>query len=242
MTLGGPATRGWHPARGKDRMKILIAEDDDETAAYLQKGLTGEGHSVDRLSGGREALTQAMVQSYDLLILDRMMPGLDGLSLLKSLRAARLTVPVILLTAMGSVEDRVAGLRAGADDYMVKPFAFAELLARIDTIARRPALKAEVTELVAGELVLDLLKREARREGQPIELQPREFLLLKHFMERPGRVQTRTILLEAVWGLHFDPKTSVVETHISRLRAKIDKPFAKAYLTTLHGIGYVFQA
>jgi two-component system OmpR family response regulator len=223
-------------------MKILIAEDDDETAAYLQKGLTGEGHSVDRLSGGREALTQAMVQSYDLLILDRMMPGLDGLSLLKSLRAARLTVPVILLTAMGSVEDRVAGLRAGADDYMVKPFAFAELLARIDTIARRPALKAEVTELVAGELVLDLLKREARREGQPIELQPREFLLLKHFMERPGRVQTRTILLEAVWGLHFDPKTSVVETHISRLRAKIDKPFAKAYLTTLHGIGYVFQA
>lgn len=222
-------------------MKILIAEDDAETATYLQKGLTGEGHAVDRLSDGREALTQAMVQSYDLLILDRMMPGLDGLSLLKSLRAARLTVPVILLTAMGSVEDRVAGLRAGADDYMVKPFAFAELLARIDTIARRPALKAEVTELVAGDLHLDLLKREARREGQPIDLQPREFLLLKHFMERPGRVQTRTILLEAVWGLHFDPKTSVVETHISRLRAKIDKPFARAYLTTLHGVGYVFQ-
>lgn len=222
-------------------MKILLAEDDAETAAYLTKGLGGEGHGVDALTDGREALTQAMLQPYDLVILDRMMPGLDGLSVLKSLRAAQVTVPVILLTAMGSVEDRVAGLRAGADDYMVKPFALTELLARIDTIARRPALKAEVTELVAGDLRLDLLKREAMRDGQAIELQPREYLLLKHFMERPGRVQTRTLLLEAVWGLHFDPKTSVVETHISRLRAKIDKPFAKPYLTTLHGVGYVFQ-
>lgn len=222
-------------------MKILLAEDDAETAAYLQKGLSGEGHAVDALADGREALTQAMLQPYDLVILDRMMPGLDGLSVLKSLRAAQVTTPVILLTAMGSVEDRVAGLRAGADDYMVKPFALTELLARIDTIARRPALKAEVTELVAGDLRLNLLRREATREGQAIDLQPREFLLLKHFMERPGRVQTRTLLLEAVWGLHFDPKTSVVETHISRLRAKIDKPFAKPYLTTLHGVGYVFQ-
>lgn len=222
-------------------MKILLAEDDAETAAYLQKGLSGEGHAVDALADGREALTQAMLQPYDLVILDRMMPGLDGLSVLKSLRAAQVTTPVILLTAMGSVEDRVAGLRAGADDYMVKPFALTELLARIDTIARRPALKAEVTELVAGDLRLNLLRREATREGQAIDLQPREFLLLKHFMERPSRVQTRTLLLEAVWGLHFDPKTSVVETHISRLRAKIDKPFAKPYLTTLHGVGYVFQ-
>lgn len=222
-------------------MKILLAEDDAETAAYLTQGLGREGHGVDALADGREALTQAMVQVYDLVILDRMMPGLDGLSVLKALRAAQVATPVILLTAMGSVEDRVTGLRAGADDYMVKPFALSELLARIDTIARRPALKAEVTELVAGDLRLDLLKREATREGQVIDLQPREFLLLKHFMERTGRVQTRSILLEAVWGLHFDPKTSVVETHISRLRAKIDKPFAKPYLTTLHGVGYVFQ-
>ncbi|MCW1920876.1 response regulator transcription factor [Rhodobacter sp. KR11] len=222
-------------------MKILLAEDDAETAAWLARGLGGEGHAVDALPDGREALTQAMIGTYDLLILDRMMPGLDGLSVLKSLRAAQIATPVILLTAMGAVEDRVAGLRAGADDYMVKPFAMAELLARIDTIARRPALRAEVTELVAGDLRLDLMKREAWREGQAIDLQPREFLLLKHFMERPGRVQTRTILLEAVWGLHFDPKTSVVETHISRLRSKIDKPFAKPYLTTLHGVGYVFQ-
>jgi two-component system OmpR family response regulator len=222
-------------------MKILLAEDDKETGAYLQKGLSGEGHTVDLLSDGREALTQAMSQHYDLMILDRMMPGLDGLSLLKSVRAARIETPTILLTAMGSTDDKVEGLRAGADDYMVKPFAFVELLARIDVIARRPALKEEITELVVGDLRLDLLRRELVREGQVIELQPREFLLLKYFMERPGRVQTRTILLETVWGLHFDPKTSVVETHISRLRTKIDKPFEKQHLVTLHGVGYVLQ-
>ena len=222
-------------------MHILLAEDDVETAGYIRKGLNGEGHVVDHVTDGREALTQATMQPYDLLIFDRMMPGLDGLSLLKSLRAAKVRTPAILLTAMGSVEDRVEGLRAGADDYMVKPFAFVELLARIDTIARRPALREEVTELTVGDLRLDLLRRELTREGRTIELQPREFLLLKHFMERPGRVQTRTILLEAVWGLHFDPKTSVVETHISRLRNKIDKPFSKPYLVTLHGVGYVLQ-
>ncbi len=222
-------------------MKILLAEDDKETGSYLQKGLSGEGHTVDLLSDGREALTQAMSQPYDLMILDRMMPGLDGLSLLKSVRAARIETPTILLTAMGSTDDKVEGLRAGADDYMVKPFAFVELLARIDVIARRPALKEEITELVVGDLRLDLLRRELVREGQVIELQPREFLLLKYFMERPGRVQTRTILLETVWGLHFDPKTSVVETHISRLRTKIDKPFEKQHLVTLHGVGYVLQ-
>ena len=222
-------------------MKILFAEDDAEAASYVVRGLAGEGHVVDHLTDGREALTQAMAGSYDLLILDRLLPGLDGLSLLKSLRAARVDTPAILLTAMGSVDDRVAGLRGGADDYMVKPFAFVELLARIDTILRRPAMREEVLELTAGELRLDLLKREVSRAGERIELQPREFLLLKHFMERPGRVQTRTVLLESVWGLHFDPKTSVVETHISRLRNKIDKPYEKHYLLTLHGVGYVLQ-
>lgn len=221
-------------------MKILVAEDDTETGAYLRKALLGEGHSVDLISDGREALTQAISQGYDLFILDRMMPGLDGLALLKTLRAAHIATPAILLTAMGSVEDRVAGLRAGADDYMVKPFAFVELLARIDTIARRPTLRPEVTELVQGDIRLDLLAREAWRDGQRIDLQPREFMLLKYFMERPGRVQTKTLLLEAIWDIHFDPKSSVVETHISRLRGKIDKPFDKPYLTTLHGIGYVF--
>ena len=222
-------------------MRILLAEDDAETAAYVVRGLSGEGHVVDHLTDGREALSQAMSAGYDLLILDRMMPGLDGLSVLKSLRAARIDAPAILLTAMGAVDDKVAGLRSGADDYMVKPFAFVELLARIDTICRRPATRDEVVELVIGELRLDLLTREAARDGQRVDLQPREFLLLKHFMERPGRVQTRTVLLETVWGLQFDPKTSVVETHISRLRNKIDKPFDKHYLVTLHGVGYVLQ-
>jgi len=222
-------------------MKILLAEDDAEVASYVARGLSGEGHVVDHLTNGKEALSQAMSGDYELLILDRMMPGLDGLSVLKSLRAAKVDVPCILLTAMGAVEDRVAGLRSGADDYVVKPFAFVELLARIDTIGRRPATRDEVLELVVGELRLDLLTREVTRDGAKIELQPREFLLLKHFMERPGRVQTRTVLLESVWGLHFDPKTSVVETHISRLRNKIDKPWDKHYLVTLHGVGYVLQ-
>ena len=222
-------------------MKILLAEDDEDAATYVARGLSGEGHVVDHLADGRQALAQAMAGGYDLLILDRMLPGLDGLSILKSLRAARIDTPAILLTAMSAVEDRVAGLRGGADDYIVKPFAFVELLARIDTVCRRPATRDEVLELVTGPLRLDLLTREVTRDGVRIELQPREFLLLKHFMERPGRVQTRTVLLEAVWGLHFDPKTSVVETHISRLRNKIDKPFDKHYLVTLHGVGYVLQ-
>lgn len=222
-------------------MKILFAEDDAEAAAYVVRGLSGEGHVVDHLTDGHEAISQAMSGDYELLILDRMLPGLDGLSVLRSLRAARIATPAILLTAMGSVDDRVEGLRGGADDYMVKPFAFVELLARIDTIRRRPALRDEVFELVVGDLRLDLLKRQATRGGQRVDLQPREFLLLKHFMERPGRVQTRTVLLESVWGLNFDPRTSVVETHISRLRSKIDKPFDTQRLVTLHGVGYVLE-
>ncbi len=222
-------------------MKLLYAEDDAEAARYVIKSLVAEGHVVDHLTDGRDALSQAMTGGYDTIILDRMLPGLDGLSVLQALRAAKVVVPVILLTAMGSVDDRVTGLRAGADDYMVKPFAFVELLARIDTLRRRPALQTEVLELVAGDLILDIASRRARREGQVIDLQTREYMLLKHFMERQGRVQTRTVLLESVWGLHFDPKTSVVETHVSRLRNKIDRPFAKAYLTTLHGVGYVLQ-
>lgn len=222
-------------------MRILLAEDDQETGDWIRKGLAGEGHVVDHVLNGREALAQAMTGNYDLFIVDRMMPGLDGLSLVKSLRAARIEAPVIFLTALGSVNDKVDGLGAGADDYIVKPFAMAELSARIAAIARRPKERKEVTELTVGPLHLDLLTRTVTRDGQRIELQPREFLLLKHFMERPGRVQTRTMLLEAVWGLHFDPRTSVVETHISRLRSKVDKPFDKPLLQTLHGVGYVLQ-
>lgn len=222
-------------------MRTLLAEDDPELGTYVRRSLAEEGHDVDLFTSGSEALSAALAGSHDLLILDRMLPGRDGLAILKELRALGSTTPVILLTAMGSVEDRVEGLRAGADDYMVKPIAVVELLARIDNIFRRPVQSPAAMELVVGELRLDLLRRSALRAGQDIELQTREFLLLKHFMERPGQVQTRTMLLEAVWGLTFDPRTSVVETHVSRLRNKIDKPFDEPYLVTLHGVGYVFK-
>lgn len=222
-------------------MRTLLAEDDPELGSYVRRSLVAEGHDVALFTNGSEALSAALAGGYDLLILDRMLPGRDGLAILKDLRVMGSTTPVILLTAMGSVEDRVEGLRAGADDYMVKPIAVVELLARIDNIFRRPVQTPAAMELVVGELRLDLLRRSAVRAGQEIELQTREFLLLKHFMERPGQVQTRTVLLEAVWGLTFDPRTSVVETHVSRLRNKIDKPFGEAYLLTLHGVGYVFK-
>ena len=222
-------------------MRTLLAEDDAELGSYIKRSLSAEGHAVEVFATGGEALSAALGGEHDLLILDRMLPGRDGLSILKELRSRGSATPVILLTAMGSVEDRVEGLRAGADDYMVKPFAFVELLARIDNIFRRPVQPAAAMELVVGDLRLDMLHRRAQRAGQDIELQTREYLLLKHFMERPGLVQTRSVLLEAVWGLTFDPRTSVVETHVSRLRNKIDKPFDEPYLTTLHGVGYVFK-
>ena len=222
-------------------MKILVAEDDHETGSFIRKGLAEEGHLVDHVVSGREALVQVSNGDYDLLIIDRMMPELDGLSLVKSLRLAQVEVPIIFLTALGSVHDRVEGLKAGADDYIVKPFAMVELSARIATIARRPKLQKEVTELTVGPLHLDLMARTAVREGVRIELHPKEFLMLKLFMEHPGRIQTKTMLLDAVWGIHFDPQTSVVETHISRLRNKIDKPLDPPLLKTLYGVGYVLE-
>lgn len=224
-------------------MKILLAEDDPQTAAYIRDGLNAEGHSVDVVGDGQDALVRATIQPYDLLIADRMMPGLDGLSLVKALRAARFQAPVLMLTALDGVSDRVDGLQAGADDYLVKPFAFAELSARVAALARRPSVsEAPETELKVGDLRMDLLSRRVNRAGQEIDLQPREFRLLEHLMRRAGRVQTRTMLLEAVWDFHFDPQTSVVETHISRLRAKIDKPFETPLLHTLRGSGYVLKA
>ena len=222
-------------------MKTLIAEDDPEIGPYIQAALAAEGHMAELTTTGAQALAAGLAGHHELLILDRMLPELDGLSVLKALRAAKIMAPAILLTSMGSVEDRVDGLRAGADDYMVKPFAVVELLARIDTIFRRSAPRQDATEIVLGDIRLDLLNREVQRAGRSIELQTREFLLLKHFMERPGQVQTRVNLLESVWGLRFDPMTSVVETHVSRLRTKIDKPFERPCLVTLHGVGYVFQ-
>lgn len=224
-------------------MKILLAEDDRQTADYLRQGLLAEGYSVDHVPDGRDALVQATLQPYDLLVVDRMMPGLDGLSLVKALRSAQIKAPILILTAMGGVTDRVEGLQAGADDYLVKPFAFSELSARLAALARRPALAEGARDLLrVGDLTLDTVRRTVSRGGTEIDLQPREFRLLKHLMRAAGRVQTRTMLLEAVWDFHFDPGTSVVETHMSRLRAKIDRPFDKPLLHTVRGAGYMLKA
>ncbi len=219
-------------------MKLLLVEDDQTTADYILQGLREEGHVVDHLTNGRAALGQATTGDYEVLILDRMLPGLDGLSLLRALRAARVTVPVLFLTAMDGVDDRIEGLQAGADDYLVKPFAFGELSARVAALARRPQMQAEETVLTAGDLRMDLIRRRVTRAGQEIDLLPREFALLEHLLRRKGRVQTRTMLLEAVWDISFDPQTNVVETHISRLRAKVDKPFDRELIRTVRGAGY----
>lgn len=224
-------------------MKILLAEDDRQTADYLRQGLTAEGYSVDHVPDGRDALVQATLQPYDLMVIDRMMPGLDGLSLVKALRSAQIRAPILILTAMGGVTDRVEGLQAGADDYLVKPFAFSELSARLAALARRPAMAEGARDtLRVGDLTLDTQRRTVTRGDTEIDLQPREFRLLEHLMRAAGRVQTRTMLLEAVWDFHFDPGTSVVETHVSRLRAKIDRPFDKPLLHTVRGAGYMLKA
>lgn len=223
-------------------MKILVAEDDGPSAEYICKGLIGEGHSVETVSDGRDALAWCLYNQCDLVVLDRMMPGMDGLSVLKSLRAAGRKMPVIFLTAMADVEDRVEGLKAGGDDYLVKPFHFSELMARIEALHRRPAAHEETTVLKVHDLELDLLSRTATRGGVTIELLSKEFALLEALMRDPGRVVTRTMLLEQVWDFSFDPKTSVVETHMSRLRAKIDKPFDTPLIHTIRNAGYSIHA
>jgi two-component system, OmpR family, response regulator len=219
-------------------MRILIVEDDERTSGFLAKGLSEAGHVADIITDGRDALSQATHESYDVLVVDRMLPGLDGLSLVRALRASKVSTPVLFLTAVGGVDDRVDGLEAGADDYMIKPFAFSEVMARINAIMRRPPAQTETTTLLVGDLELDLVRRTAKRSGKRIELQPREFRLLEVLMRNEGRIVTRTMLLERVWEFHFDPKTSVVETHISRLRTKIDKPFAVPLLHTIRNVGY----
>lgn len=219
-------------------MKILVIEDDSVTAAYVADGLRREGHSVDVVGDGLAGLVQASNPGYDVMVIDRMLPGLDGLTIAKTLRAARNGTPLLLLTALGGVDDRIQGLNAGADDYLVKPFAFGELSARINALGRRPQLTEQQTTLTAGNLVMDLLSRKVTRAGQPIDLLPREYALLELLMRRRGRVQTRTMLLEAIWDIHFDPQTNVVESHISRLRAKVDKPFGSDLIETVRGAGY----
>lgn len=222
-------------------MRALVIEDDAATAAFVAKGLRQEGHVVEVAGDGRDGLFHALDGAFDVMVIDRMLPGRDGLAIVKAARAAGVRTPILLLTTMSGIDDRVEGLEAGADDYLVKPFAFAELLARLNALARRAPLAEAPTTLRAGDLDLDLLARTARRAGREIELTPLEFQLLEELMKAKGRVVTRTMLLEKVWGFHFDPKTSVVETHISRLRAKIDKGFDRELIETARGAGYVIR-
>jgi two-component system OmpR family response regulator len=223
-------------------MKILLIEDDSDTAAFVANGLREHGHVVDESANGRDGLSRASGAGYDILIIDRMLPGMDGLAIVKTIRAAGVKAPVLVLTTLGGVNDRVEGLEAGADDYLVKPFAFAELLARVNALARRPPLASGETVLRAGDLEMDRLKRTVTRAGRRIDLQPQEFKLLEYLMRNAGHVVTRTMLLENVWEFHFDPRTSVVETHISRLRAKIDREFDQELIHTVRGSGYCLNA
>jgi len=223
-------------------MKILVADDDKSTADFVQKGLKEQGHVVDCVYDGRDALNFSLYNNYDLVVLDRMMPGMDGISIVKALRATNNQIPVIFLTGMADVDDRVDGLMAGGDDYLIKPFHFSELLARITALSRRPASTEEKTTLKVHDLELDLLKRTATRGDTTIELQAKEFALLEILMRNEGRVVTRTMLLEQVWDFNFDPRTTVVETHISRLRAKIDKPFDVPLIHTARNSGYSMYA
>jgi two-component system OmpR family response regulator len=219
-------------------MRILLIEDDAETAHYIADGLSVDGHSTIVARDGREGLERARSESWDLLIVDRMLPGLDGLAIVRELRAAQCASPVLFLTTLGGVDDRVHGLNAGADDYLVKPFSFAELLARVAALGRRRLMLAIETRLKVADLEIDLLARTATRNGSAIDLMPREFRLLEYLMKHAAQIVTRTMLLENVWDVHFEPNTSVVETHISRLRGKVDRGHAVELIHTVRGSGY----
>ncbi|MCG8563190.1 MAG: response regulator transcription factor [Hyphomicrobiales bacterium] len=222
-------------------MRILLIEDEPETAAFLQKALKESGHVAEHAGDGETGLSFARTQSYDVLIVDRMLPKRDGLSVIETLREDEIRTPVLILSALGEVDDRVKGLRAGGDDYLTKPFAISELLARIEALARRSAPEEAVTKYVVADLVLDRLSHTVTRSGEPITLQPREYRLLEYLMKHAGQVVTRTMLLENVWDYHFDPQTNVIDVHISRLRSKIDKNFDPALLQTVRGAGYTIR-
>jgi two-component system OmpR family response regulator len=222
-------------------MRILVVEDDREAAGYLVKGLGESGHVADHAADGEQGLALAREAIHDVLIVDRMLPGLDGLKLIETLRAEQITTPVLILSALGEVDDRVKGLRAGGDDYLAKPYSFSELLARIEGLARRAAPKDAQTRFQLADLTLDLLSRKVTRGDKEIPLQPREFMLLEYLIKHAGQVVTRTMLLENVWDYHFDPQTNVVDVHISRLRAKIDKNFSPPLLHTVRGAGYMLR-
>lgn len=219
-------------------MRVLIVEDDLEAAAYMGKGLKESGYVVDHVADGREALYRVAAEPYDAVVVDRMLPGVDGLTIVRTMRSAGNTTPVLILSALGDVDDRVKGLKAGGDDYLVKPYAFAELLARLEALLRRGRADAPDTMLKLADLEMDLVGRTVRRAGKPIELKPKEFALLEYLMRHAGHVVTRTMLLENVWDYSFDPQTNVIDVHISRLRQKIDKGHDKPLLATIRGAGY----
>lgn len=223
------------------QLKLLLVEDDRETAGHIVDALQGHGHAVEHVDDGAQGLARALTGEHAALIVDRMLPGLDGLTLVRRLRSEGHQTPVLLLTTMSGLDDRVEGLEGGADDYLVKPFAFAELLARVNAITRR-ADAGEPTRLRLADLEIDLIRRTAAREGKAIELQAQEFRLLEYLLRNAGRVVTRTMLLENVWDLHFDPRTNIVETHMSRLRSKVDRGFGTELIRTLRGVGYVLRA
>jgi two-component system OmpR family response regulator len=224
-------------------MRILLVEDDAEVARFVVKGLKEAGHAVEHAPNGRDGLFLAASEPFDVLVLDRMLPGgVDGVRLVETLRTQGNRTPVLFLSALSAVDERVRGLKAGGDDYLPKPFAFAELLARVEALARRPAVDAPATRLKVGDLEMDLLARSVIRGGKRIDVQPREFRLLEQLLRHAGQVVTRTMLLEKVWDYHFDPQTNVIDVHVSRLRQKVDKGFDKALIHTVRNAGYMIRA
>ena len=224
-------------------MRILVVEDDKDVAGFVVRGLKEAGHVVEHADNGRDGLFMAVGEPFDAVILDRMLPGgIDGLKILETLRGQKNTAPVLILSALADVNERVKGLKAGGDDYLTKPFAFAELLARVEALVRRGKADTPTTKLVVEDLEMDLLARQVKRAGQKIDLQPREFRLLEYLMRHAGQVVTRTMLLEGVWDYHFDPQTNVIDVHVSRLRQKVDKPFPISLIQTIRNAGYTLRA
>ena len=223
-------------------MHILLVEDNDETAEFIERGLVEAGDTVTREASGNAGLVAAAAAQFDAIIFDRLLPGMDGLDAVRVLRESSVATPILMLTALSGIEDRVAGLEAGADDYLVKPFAFSELYARLRALARRQPMNTTATRLEIGDLVLERTTQTVTRAGQVLQLLPREYAILEYLMQNEGQLVTRTMLLEKIWGYSFDPKTSLVQTHMSRLRGKVDKPFKQELITTVRGSGYVIAA
>lgn len=219
-------------------MNVLVVEDDRKTASFIVKGLQESGYTVDHAADGADGLHLARTKSYDAMVIDRMLPGLDGLALIRQIRAAGIDTPTLVLSSLGQTDHRVEGLRAGSDDYLVKPFVFAELLARVEALLRRGGRKRQPTSFTVGDLTVDLLARRAKRGGTTLDLLPREFQILECLARNAGRVVTRTMLLETVWNYHFDPSTNVIDVQMSRLRQKVDKGFEKSLIKTVRGAGY----